>query len=158
MLTPDEPSSYYHDGSKFALGYKNPWYLKKAQILTNGLYHTPDPTNEKRLLVSVFDSEETIEHAKENRIIHLESRLRIEVNEYKKDYVSLEKKVDNSPERIKQFEIENDRLLKAVWFSDIMSVALHAQSASLCKHNMNDMSHTSAESENVKLKETIQRN
>nr|GFB40743.1 hypothetical protein [Tanacetum cinerariifolium] len=65
MLNP-KPDSFYHPNQKMALCYQNPSYLKKApqkqQSLYNGnlLLKEHDPP-------TVYDSEETLEHAQESR-------------------------------------------------------------------------------------------
>nr|GEZ13141.1 hypothetical protein [Tanacetum cinerariifolium] len=65
MLNP-KPDLFYHSNQKMALGYPNPSYLKKAQLKQQSLY------NDNLLLEehdppTVYDSEETLELAKESR-------------------------------------------------------------------------------------------
>ncbi|GJR08715.1 retrovirus-related pol polyprotein from transposon TNT 1-94 [Tanacetum coccineum] len=66
MLSP-KPDSFYHTEQKMALGYQNPFYLKKAQQKQQSLY------NGKVLLEKhdppvVYDSEETLQLAQESRL------------------------------------------------------------------------------------------
>nr|GEZ34789.1 retrovirus-related Pol polyprotein from transposon TNT 1-94 [Tanacetum cinerariifolium] len=66
MLNP-KPDLFYHPNQKMALGYPNPSYLKKAQLKQKSLYNgnlllkEHDPPG-------VYDSEETLELAQENRV------------------------------------------------------------------------------------------
>ncbi|GJW56017.1 hypothetical protein Tco_0102748 [Tanacetum coccineum] len=65
MLLP-KPDSFYHTEQKMALGYQNPFYLKKAQQKQQSLYNGKvllekhDPPN-------VYDSKETLQLAQESR-------------------------------------------------------------------------------------------
>ncbi|GJS13693.1 hypothetical protein Tco_0408165 [Tanacetum coccineum] len=66
MLSP-KPDSFYHTKQKIALGYKNPFYLKQAQHKQHSMY------NGKVLLENhdppaVYDLEETLQLAQENRL------------------------------------------------------------------------------------------
>ncbi|GJS02135.1 hypothetical protein Tco_0318643 [Tanacetum coccineum] len=66
MLSP-KPDSFYHTEQKIGLGYQNPFYLKQAQQKQQSLY------NRKVLLEKhdppvVYDSEETLQLAKESQL------------------------------------------------------------------------------------------
>nr|GEZ73748.1 hypothetical protein [Tanacetum cinerariifolium] len=64
MLSP-KPDSFYHTEQKMALGYQNPFYLKKAQKKQQSLYDGK-VLLEKHDPPVVHDSEETLQLAQEN--------------------------------------------------------------------------------------------
>nr|GFA06696.1 hypothetical protein [Tanacetum cinerariifolium] len=65
MLSP-KPNSFYHTEQKMALGYQNPFYLKKAQKKQQSLYDGK-VLLEKHDPPVVHDSEETLQLAQESR-------------------------------------------------------------------------------------------
>nr|GEV89497.1 integrase, catalytic region, zinc finger, CCHC-type, peptidase aspartic, catalytic [Tanacetum cinerariifolium] len=65
MLSP-KPDSFYHTEQKMALGYQNPFYLKKAQKKQQSLYDGK-VLLEKHDPPVVHDSEETLQLAQESR-------------------------------------------------------------------------------------------
>nr|GFA87085.1 hypothetical protein [Tanacetum cinerariifolium] len=65
MLSP-KPDSFYHTEQKMALGYQNPFYLKKAQKKQQSLYDGK-VLLEKHDPHFVHDSEETLQLAQESR-------------------------------------------------------------------------------------------
>nr|GFA76188.1 hypothetical protein [Tanacetum cinerariifolium] len=65
MLLP-KPNSFYHTKQKMALGYQNPFYLKKAQKKQQSLYDGK-VLLEKHDPPVVHDSEETLQLAQESR-------------------------------------------------------------------------------------------
>nr|GFB35654.1 hypothetical protein [Tanacetum cinerariifolium] len=65
MLSP-KPNSFYHTEQKMALGYQNPFYLKKAQKKQQSLYDGK-VLLEKHDSPVVHDSEETLQHTQESR-------------------------------------------------------------------------------------------
>ncbi|GJW07455.1 hypothetical protein Tco_1569878 [Tanacetum coccineum] len=108
MLSP-KPDSFYHSEHKMALGYQNPFYLKKAQQKQHSLY------NGKILLEKhdppvVYDSEETLELAQEK------------ATKFVRDFKSLVKEADESLVKHKALELEIESLLRAIVSRDIMSV------------------------------------
>ncbi|GJT70861.1 hypothetical protein Tco_1030147 [Tanacetum coccineum] len=66
MLSP-KPDSFYHTEQKMALGYQNPFYLKKAQQKQQSLYNGK-VLLEKHDPPAVYDSEETLQLAQESRL------------------------------------------------------------------------------------------
>ncbi|GJV96283.1 retrovirus-related pol polyprotein from transposon TNT 1-94 [Tanacetum coccineum] len=65
MLSP-KPDSFYHSEHKMALGYQNPFYLKKAQQKQQSLYNGK-VLLEKHDPPAVYDSDETLELAQETK-------------------------------------------------------------------------------------------
>ncbi|GKC28978.1 hypothetical protein Tco_1036272, partial [Tanacetum coccineum] len=84
MLT--KPHFFYDHTTKQALGFQNPFYLKKAQQLEPKLY--VGDIIEKTNLIVILDSEETLLLAEES---HSKMLLR------QKDHIMLEKKVNTTP-------------------------------------------------------------
>ncbi|GJR71938.1 hypothetical protein Tco_0084303 [Tanacetum coccineum] len=66
MLSP-KPDSFYHTEQKMALGYQNPFYLKKAQKKQQSLYNGTILLDKHDPPV-VYDSEETLQLAQESRL------------------------------------------------------------------------------------------
>ncbi|GJU87122.1 hypothetical protein Tco_1294668 [Tanacetum coccineum] len=84
MLT--KPHFFYNDTHKQALGYQNPFYLKKAQRIKPTLYDGSVIAKE-HIVISVIDDEETL-------ILEEESRLKI--LDKQNDPLSIEKKINIS--------------------------------------------------------------
>ncbi|GKB49148.1 hypothetical protein Tco_0899901 [Tanacetum coccineum] len=84
MLT--KPQFFYDHTTKQALGFQNPFYLKKAQQLEPKLY--VDDIIEKTNPIVIPDSEETLMLAEESR-----SKMLLK----QKDTIMLEKKVNTTP-------------------------------------------------------------
>ncbi|GJR57918.1 hypothetical protein Tco_1500080 [Tanacetum coccineum] len=84
MLT--KPHVFYNDTHKQALGYQNPFYLKKAQRIKPTLYDGSVIAKE-HVVISVIDDEETL-------ILEEESRLKI--LDKQNDPLSIEKKINIS--------------------------------------------------------------
>nr|GEX11995.1 hypothetical protein [Tanacetum cinerariifolium] len=106
MLSP-KPYSSYHSKHKMALGYQNPFYLKKVQQKHQSLYNGK-VLLEKHDPPSVYDSEETLELAQETKFV--------------RDFQSLAKEAGESLAKHKALELEIKRLLRAVVSQDIMSI------------------------------------
>ncbi|GJT08572.1 hypothetical protein Tco_0843034 [Tanacetum coccineum] len=85
MLT--KPQFFYDHTTKQALGFQNPFYLKKAQQLEPKLY--AGDIIEKTNPIVIFDSEETLILAEESR-----SKMLLK----QQDPMMLEKKVNTTPE------------------------------------------------------------
>ncbi|GKE40820.1 hypothetical protein Tco_1464225 [Tanacetum coccineum] len=85
MLT--KPQSFYDKTHRIALGYQNPFYLRKAEWIQPALY---DGTvlAKKHNMISVIDSEE---------ILILEEDSRSKMNEKQHDSICKEKKVNIKP-------------------------------------------------------------
>ncbi|GJY83546.1 hypothetical protein Tco_0496922 [Tanacetum coccineum] len=66
MLSP-KPESFYHTEQKMALGHQNPFYLKEAQQKQQSLYNGK-VLLEKHDPPAVYDSEETLQLARESRL------------------------------------------------------------------------------------------
>nr|GEY99572.1 hypothetical protein [Tanacetum cinerariifolium] len=64
MVIP-KPNSFYHPDQKMALGYPNPFYLKKAQLKQQSLYNG-NLLLEEHDPPAVYDSEETLELSQES--------------------------------------------------------------------------------------------
>ncbi|GJX44488.1 putative ribonuclease H-like domain-containing protein [Tanacetum coccineum] len=108
MLSP-KPDSFYHTEQKMALGYQNPFYLKKAQQKQQSLY------NGKVLLEKhdppvVYDSEETLQLAQESQAA-----------KFVRDFKSLANEADESLDKQKTLEREIDRLLRVVVSQEIIT-------------------------------------
>ncbi|GJR90130.1 integrase, catalytic region, zinc finger, CCHC-type containing protein [Tanacetum coccineum] len=84
MLT--KPQFFYDHTTKQALGFQNPFYLKKAQQLEPKLYDGNVIKNTSAIVIP--DSEETLMLAKESR-----SKMLLK----QKDHMMLEKKVNTTP-------------------------------------------------------------
>ncbi|GJS73030.1 hypothetical protein Tco_0705871 [Tanacetum coccineum] len=85
MLT--KPQVFYDDTYKQALGYQNPFYLKKAQKIKPMLYDG-SMISRKHDVISVVDEEETL-------ILEEESRSKMLAKQ--NDPISKEKKINISP-------------------------------------------------------------
>nr|GEY69711.1 hypothetical protein [Tanacetum cinerariifolium] len=106
MLLP-KPDSFYHTKQKMPLGYQNPFYLKQAQKRQQSLY------NGKVLLEKhdppvVYDSEETLQLAQENKFV--------------REFKSLVKEADEYLAKYKAIEFEIFHLLRVVVSQDVMSI------------------------------------
>ncbi|GKB25237.1 hypothetical protein Tco_0864638 [Tanacetum coccineum] len=91
------------------LGYQNPFYLKQAQQKQQSFY------NGKVLLDKhdppvVYDLEETLQLSQEKAA------------KFVGDFKSFAKETDESLDKIKVLEYDNDRILRAVVSQDIMSI------------------------------------
>ncbi|GJR12593.1 retrovirus-related pol polyprotein from transposon TNT 1-94 [Tanacetum coccineum] len=84
MLT--KPQFFYDHTTKQAIGFQNPFYLKKAQQLEPKLYDGNVIKNTSAIVIP--DSEETLMHAEESR-----SKMLLKL----KDSTMLEKKVNTTP-------------------------------------------------------------
>ncbi|GJV08367.1 hypothetical protein Tco_1346023 [Tanacetum coccineum] len=84
MLT--KPQVFYDDTHKQALGYKNPFYLKKAQRIKPTLYDG-SVISKKHDVISVVDEEETLMLAEESRLKMLAKQ---------NDPISKQKKINTS--------------------------------------------------------------
>ncbi|GKB48599.1 hypothetical protein Tco_0899352 [Tanacetum coccineum] len=130
MLT--KPQFFYDHTTKQALGFQNPFYLKKAQQLEPKLYDGNVIKNTSAIMIS--DSEETLMLAEES---HLKMLLK------QQDPMVLEKKVNTTPvdydaveqHRLesKTFEVkmnqvlnENERLLEQVINKDIVNIIMNS--------------------------------
>ncbi|GJZ40572.1 hypothetical protein Tco_0587458 [Tanacetum coccineum] len=82
-----KPQVFYDDNHKQALGYQNPFYLKKDQRIMPTLYDCV-VISRKHDVISLVDSEETLTLAEDSRSKMLEKQ---------NDPVSKEKKVNISP-------------------------------------------------------------
>ncbi|GJV18511.1 hypothetical protein Tco_1367531 [Tanacetum coccineum] len=69
-------------------------------------------------------------------------------------YKSLEKEADESLDKVKVLEKENDRLLEAILFSDVMFTILH-NSDNICKNKPSELENTNQESEIIALQKKI---
>nr|GEY16607.1 hypothetical protein [Tanacetum cinerariifolium] len=98
MLSP-KPDSFYHTEQKMALGYQNPFYLKKAQQKQQSLYDGK-VLFEKHDPLIVHDSEETLQLAQETKFVG--------------DFKSLAKEANEPLAKHKALELKIERLLKAV--------------------------------------------
>ncbi|GJW00044.1 retrovirus-related pol polyprotein from transposon TNT 1-94 [Tanacetum coccineum] len=132
MLT--KPQVLYDDNHKQALGYQNPFNLKKAQRIKATLYDGA-VISRKHDVIYVFDSKETLNLAEESRSKMLEKQ---------NDLVSKEKKVNISPMnysklnklmfcRQEMFEIqkkelllENDRHLELIISQDLVHTVVNS--------------------------------
>nr|GEY75629.1 hypothetical protein [Tanacetum cinerariifolium] len=85
MLT--KPQAFYDNIYKQALGYQNPFYLKKAQRIKPTLYDGTIISN-KHVAIPVIDDEETM-------ILEELSRLKMSRNE--KDIEDIKQKISNKP-------------------------------------------------------------
>ncbi|GJX47862.1 retrovirus-related pol polyprotein from transposon TNT 1-94 [Tanacetum coccineum] len=85
MLT--KPQVFYDDTHKQALGYQNPFYLKKAQRIQPTLYDGSVIVKE-HVVISMIDDEETL---------ILEEKSRSKMLDKQNDPISIEKKVKISP-------------------------------------------------------------
>nr|GEV66239.1 copia protein [Tanacetum cinerariifolium] len=106
MLNP-KTNLFYHPNQKIALGYLNPLYLKKAQLKQQSLYNG-NLLLEEHNPSDMYDSEETLELAQETKFV--------------RDFKSLAKEADESLDKQKSLELEIERLLKASFSHDIMSI------------------------------------
>ncbi|GJR34984.1 hypothetical protein Tco_1210668 [Tanacetum coccineum] len=84
----DETSVFYDHTTKQALGFQNPFYLKKAQQLEPKLYDGNVIKNTSAIVI--LDSEETLMLAEESRLKMLLKQ---------QDHMMLEKKVNTTPVR-----------------------------------------------------------
>ncbi|GJY50286.1 hypothetical protein Tco_0441133 [Tanacetum coccineum] len=82
-----KPQVFYDDTHKQALGYQNPFYLKKAQRIKPILYDG-SVISRKHDVIYVVDEEETL---------ILEEEIRSEMLAKQKDLISKEKKINISP-------------------------------------------------------------
>ncbi|GJR30058.1 hypothetical protein Tco_1106290 [Tanacetum coccineum] len=85
MLT--KPQVFYDDTHKQALGYQNPFNLKKAQRIKQTLYDGSVIAKEHHV-ISVIDAEETL---------ILEEESRSKMLDKQNDLISIEKKINISP-------------------------------------------------------------
>ncbi|GJU37338.1 hypothetical protein Tco_1185692 [Tanacetum coccineum] len=85
MLT--KPQVFYDDTHKQALGYQNPFYLKKSQQIKPSLYDGSVIAKE-HVVISVNDDEETLILKEESRSKMLDKQ---------NDPISIEKKINISP-------------------------------------------------------------
>nr|GEZ23363.1 hypothetical protein [Tanacetum cinerariifolium] len=85
MLT--KPQGFYDNIHKQAIGYQNPFYLKKAQRIKPTLYDGIDISN-KHVVVPVIDDEETL-------ILEEESRSKMSKKD--KDPEAIKQKISNKP-------------------------------------------------------------
>ncbi|GJY33441.1 retrovirus-related pol polyprotein from transposon TNT 1-94 [Tanacetum coccineum] len=117
-----------------ALGYQNPCYLKQAQQKQQSLYNGK-VLLEKHDPPTVYDSEETLKLAQESRLkmkqlnkkIKPENYAKInhlleEASKFVRDFKSLANEADESLAKRKALEFEIERLLRAVFSQDIMSI------------------------------------
>ncbi|GJT61448.1 retrovirus-related pol polyprotein from transposon TNT 1-94 [Tanacetum coccineum] len=81
MLT--KPQVFYDDTHKQALGYQNPFYLKKAQRIQSTL-HDGSVISKERVVISMIDDEETL---------ILEEESRSKMLDKQNDPISIEKKI-----------------------------------------------------------------
>ncbi|GKB24248.1 hypothetical protein Tco_0863649 [Tanacetum coccineum] len=79
--------SFYEDAHKQALGYQNPFYLKKDQRIKPTLYDG-HVMSKQHNVISMHDSEETLSLAEESRV---------KMSEKQNDPISKDKKVNISP-------------------------------------------------------------
>ncbi|GJY29945.1 putative reverse transcriptase domain-containing protein [Tanacetum coccineum] len=126
MLT--KPQVFYDNTHKQALGYQNPFYLKKAQWIKPTLYDGI-VIFKKHDVVSVDDSEETLILAEES---HFDNGLHIEINEVKTVFNQMEVAVEQCSVNKKYFDIQkkelfldNDRLLEHIIYQDVMNIVMH---------------------------------
>ncbi|GJX29046.1 hypothetical protein Tco_0237125 [Tanacetum coccineum] len=91
-----------------ALGYQNPFNLKQAQPKQQSLYNGK-VLLEKHDPPTVYDSEETLQLAQE-------------AAKFVRDFKSLANEADESLAKYKALEFEIERLLRAVFIQDIMSI------------------------------------
>ncbi|GKA95704.1 hypothetical protein Tco_0817799 [Tanacetum coccineum] len=83
----NETTSFYDDTHKQALGYQNPFHLKKAQRIQPTLYDG-NVIAEEHVVISVNDDEETL---------ILEEESRSKMLDKQNDLISIEKKINISP-------------------------------------------------------------
>ncbi|GKB17238.1 retrovirus-related pol polyprotein from transposon TNT 1-94 [Tanacetum coccineum] len=93
MLT--KPQFFYDHTTKQALGFQNPFYLKKAQQLEPKLY--VGDIIEKTNPIVIPDSEETLMLAEESQTLMLAEESRSKMLLKQKDPIMLEKKVNTTP-------------------------------------------------------------
>ncbi|GKD09643.1 retrovirus-related pol polyprotein from transposon TNT 1-94, partial [Tanacetum coccineum] len=96
MLT--KPQAFYDNTHKQALGYQNPFYLKKAQRIKPTLYDGVVLSN-THVAMPVIDDEETL-------ILEEESRLKM--SEKAKDPEVIEKKISHKPINYENLNCLND--------------------------------------------------
>ncbi|GJZ65680.1 hypothetical protein Tco_0622376, partial [Tanacetum coccineum] len=145
MLT--KPQVFYDNNLKQALGFQNPFYLKKAQQIRLMLYDGSVIAKETNVIL-VADSEETLMLEKESRSKILlkqsdpkvlEKKVNIkpinyaELNRLSKDLVEAPRElhkyhVDKQCFKIqkKQFLIENDQLLDQIISQDIVNFVVNS--------------------------------
>ncbi|GJT06399.1 hypothetical protein Tco_0840861 [Tanacetum coccineum] len=139
MLT--KPQVFYDDTHKQALGYQNPFHLKKAQRIQPTLYDGSVITKE-HAVISVFDDEETLILKEESRSKMLDKQndqrflqliIQNEITEVQTIFDQMEAVVDqcyvdkNAFEiKIKQLSIDKDQLLNQIMSQDIVHIAVNS--------------------------------
>ncbi|GJY84196.1 retrovirus-related pol polyprotein from transposon TNT 1-94 [Tanacetum coccineum] len=88
------------------------------------------------------------------RIIHFEKEFVKEATKFLRDYNSFENEDDESLEKVKLLEKENDRLLEAIIFSDIM-FTVHHTSNNICENTPSELTNTNQESKITVIKKII---
>ncbi|GKC43575.1 hypothetical protein Tco_1061297 [Tanacetum coccineum] len=147
MLT--KPQVFYDNNLKQALGFQNPFYLKKAQQIRPMLYDGSAIAKETNF-ISMANSEETLMLKEESRSktllkqsdpMVLEKKVNIkpinnaELNRLSKDFGKR-----FAPRELpkKQFLIENDRLLDQIISQDIMNIVVNCSVNVHSSVDMND--------------------
>nr|GFA03940.1 hypothetical protein [Tanacetum cinerariifolium] len=97
-----------------ALGYRNPSYLKKAQLKQQSLY------NEVYRIIS-YEIAPIINQV-DARVQNFEIQFLQEAAKFVRDFKYLAKEADESLDKQKSLELETERLLKASVSHDIMSI------------------------------------
>ncbi|GJZ01457.1 retrovirus-related pol polyprotein from transposon TNT 1-94 [Tanacetum coccineum] len=133
MLT--KPQVFYDNNLKQALGFQNPFYLKKAQQIRPMLYDGSVIAKETNV-ISIADSEETLMLEEESRSkmvfkqsdpMVLEKKVNIipinyaELNRLSEDFGKSSFEIQK-----KQFLIENDRLLDQIISQDIVNIVVNS--------------------------------
>ncbi|GKB18241.1 hypothetical protein Tco_0852164 [Tanacetum coccineum] len=159
MLT--KPQVFYDDTHKQALGYQNPFNLKKAQRIQPTLYDGSVIAKEHDV-ISVIDDEETL---------ILEEEIRSKMLDKQNNPISIEKKIEISPtdysklNKIKEYfgkrflSIDNDQLLKQIMSQEIMHIAVNSVDSLVVKMScVNDCNKClELETELLKKKDLIEK-
>ncbi|GJX90598.1 hypothetical protein Tco_0343924 [Tanacetum coccineum] len=146
-----KPQVFYDDTHKQALGYQNPFYLKKTQWIKPTLY-AGNLLFKKHDVISVVDEEETLileeksqlkMLAKQNDLILKEKKINISPINYPEPVITeapselpkMEAVVEQCSVDKKYFEIQkkeifldNDRLLEHIICQDVMNTVMHDDS------------------------------
>nr|GFA37426.1 hypothetical protein [Tanacetum cinerariifolium] len=133
MLT--KPQFFYDHSTRQALGFQNPYYLKRAQQLEPKLYD--GSVIQKTDAIVIHDSEETL---------MLEDESRSKMYKKQNNPIMSEKKVITKPaveqhcveknkfqDKMKNVLKDNERLLKQAISVDIMNIVVHDHVNSACK-------------------------
>nr|GEX80145.1 integrase, catalytic region, zinc finger, CCHC-type, peptidase aspartic, catalytic [Tanacetum cinerariifolium] len=119
MLT--KPQVFYDNSLKQALGFQNPFYLKKAQHIRPMIYYGSVISKETNV-ISIAKIEETLMLEEESR-----SKMHLKQNPNTDQSASSPIKI-KAPQELskKQFLIENNRLLDQIISQDIVNIVVNS--------------------------------